>query len=371
MLHVLRQRGRDAVRIDGVVVEALGLEKDLMTAAFLEAHDLVLDRGTVAGAYALDGARVHRGAREIALDDGVGRGARMGDAADDLRRRDPVGEKREGPGRVVAVLHFEPVPANGAAVEAGRGAGLEPAHVKAERIQPGRESKGRGLVDAPRRDLALADMDEAAQERAGGEDDGAGREAPSIAGDDAGHGAGLDNEVLDRGLDHLKARGRRDRGLHRLAVKLAVGLGAGALDRGALAAVQNPELDAGFVRNTAHQPVESVDLAHEMALAQAADGRIAGHFADSGKAVGDEGRPRAHPPGSRGRLAAGMAAPDHDHVEALVHGPYLVGLRAFVKAASLFHVNQERAAYLPMQNSAKIAPSTSSTSIRPVSLPRW
>jgi hypothetical protein len=197
------------------------------------------------------------------------------------------------------------------------------------------------------------------------------REVPSLDGDDAGHGAVLDHEVLDRGLDYLKARGGRDRGLHRLAIKFAVGLGAGALDRGAFAAVQNPELDAGFVGNAAHQPVESVDLAHEMALAEAADGRIAGHFADCGKAVGDEGRARTHPRGSRGRLAAGMAAPDHDHVEALVHGPYLVGSRAFVKAAPLFHVNQERAAYLPMQNSAKVAPSTSSTSIRPVSLPRW
>ena len=35
-------------------------------------------------------------------------------------------------------------------------------------------------------------------------------------------------------------------------------------------------------------PVERVDLAHEMALAEAADRRIAGHFADGGEAMGDE-----------------------------------------------------------------------------------
>src|SRR4029453_11652154 len=56
VLNVFGERGRDAVRIDGVVVEAFGLEKDLMAAALLEAHDLVLDRGTVARADALDGA---------------------------------------------------------------------------------------------------------------------------------------------------------------------------------------------------------------------------------------------------------------------------------------------------------------------------
>jgi hypothetical protein len=34
----------------------------------------------------------------------------------------------------------------------------------------------------------------------------------------------------------------------------------------------------------AHQPVQRVDLAHHMPLAQAADGRIAGHFALSAPA---------------------------------------------------------------------------------------
>ena len=44
----------------------------------------------------------------------------------------------------------------------------------------------------------------------------------------------------------------------------------------------------------------------------------------------------------RGRgLAAGMAAADDDDIEALAHGPYLIGSRLRVKAAvQLFHVNQ-------------------------------
>src|SRR4030095_13696408 len=113
----------------------------------------------------------------------------MGDVARESRRRDSLGEKREGPGRVVAILHCETVEADGAAVEAGRGAGLEPAHGEAESVKPVGEPKGRGLVNASRRDLALADMDEAAEEGAGGENHGAGREAPPVAGDDVGDGA--------------------------------------------------------------------------------------------------------------------------------------------------------------------------------------
>ncbi len=38
--------------------------------------------------------------------------------------------KRERHGRVVAGLHLEAVPVDGAAVEPGRGAGLEPAHAR-------------------------------------------------------------------------------------------------------------------------------------------------------------------------------------------------------------------------------------------------
>src|SRR6185295_9920456 len=42
-LHILRQRSRDAVRVDRVVVEALRLEEDLVSVPLAETDDLVLD----------------------------------------------------------------------------------------------------------------------------------------------------------------------------------------------------------------------------------------------------------------------------------------------------------------------------------------
>ena len=78
------------------------------------------------------------------------------------------------------MLHLEAVPADGAAIEPGRGAGLEPAHAQAQAVEPGRQAKGRGLVDAAGRDLALADMDQPAQEGAGGEHHGAGRDMTAV-----------------------------------------------------------------------------------------------------------------------------------------------------------------------------------------------
>ena len=70
-LNVFRQRGRDAVRIDGVIVQALGLEKDLMASAILEADDLVLDGWAVARPDALDLAGVHRRAMDVRRNDRV------------------------------------------------------------------------------------------------------------------------------------------------------------------------------------------------------------------------------------------------------------------------------------------------------------
>ena len=86
-------------------------------------------------------------------------------------------------------------------------------------------------------------------------------------------------------------------------------------------AVQHPELDAGGVGDPAHEAVEGVDLADEMAFAEAANGGIAGHFADRGEAVGDQRGLRAHARRGRGGLAAGMAAADDDDIEALTHDP--------------------------------------------------
>src|SRR5262249_39004407 len=122
-----------------------------------------------------------------------------------------------------------------------------------------------------------------------------------------------------------------------------------------------------------------------VAFAQSSDGRIARHLADGRETMGDEPGRSAHAGGRRSSFTAGMAAADHNDIETLadlVHGPYLSRSTDGVKAASsMFHVKAPRENvsresrsqrhHLPMQNSEKMAPSTSSTSMRPVSRPRW
>ena len=103
--------------------------------------------------------------------------------------------------------------------------------------------------------------------------------------------------------------------LHGGGIELAVGLGAGPAHRRTLAPVQDAELDAALVGDPAHQAVQSIDFADQMALAEAADGRIAGHRADRRESMGQQRGLRAHARGRGRGLAAGVAAADHDDVE--------------------------------------------------------
>ena len=72
---------------------------------------------------------------------------------------------------------------------------------------------------------------------------------------------------------------RFKRVLHHALIAPPVGLRAQRPDGGALAAVEHAVLDAGFIRGLCHLAAEGVELAHEMALACAADGGVAGHVA--------------------------------------------------------------------------------------------
>ena len=82
------KRSRNAVRIDGGVVDALGFEKDLVAVPVGEADHLVLDRGTIARTAPGDRAGIDGGAMRIRSDDAMGFGGGAGDVAGKLRRRD-------------------------------------------------------------------------------------------------------------------------------------------------------------------------------------------------------------------------------------------------------------------------------------------
>src|SRR5690606_8311808 len=78
------QRGRDAVRVHRIVVQAFRLEEDLVPVAVAELHHLVFDRRAIARPDAFDRTRIHRRTMKIDADDIVGRLRRPGYSALDL-----------------------------------------------------------------------------------------------------------------------------------------------------------------------------------------------------------------------------------------------------------------------------------------------
>src|SRR5262249_25296215 len=123
-------------------------------------------------------------------------------------------------------------------------------------------------------------------------------------------------KTLDGSFDNLKPGLSANGRLHGGAIELAVGLGARTAHRRSLRPVEEAELDARRIGDPSHQPVKRIDLAHEMALAEATDGGVTRHFADRRKSVSDE-RGSGTEPGSRRRgFAAGMATPDNNDVKA-------------------------------------------------------
>jgi hypothetical protein len=66
-----------------------------------------------------------------------------------------------------------------------------------------------------------------------------------------------------------------DSGTHRQAIEFTVRLGAGAADCRALPAIEHSKLDAGLVRDPAHQAIQGIDFTDQMAFSKTSYRRIA------------------------------------------------------------------------------------------------
>lgn len=191
----------------------------------------------------------------------------------------------------------------------------------------------------------MTNMNSAVQEGAGGQDNRGGGQISAGAQSDPARNVGcnqqIDNLILDDRQGGTGVKGL----LHGAAIERAVCLRPRPLRGRPLAAVEEAELDAGGVGGDAHQPVEGVDFADDVAFAQSADRRVAGHFAEAVKAVRDQCGARAHAVRRQRGLGPRMTAANDDHVVVV-----------------MFHVKQS---YLPRQNCSNTTSRIASTSTRP------
>ncbi|SPQ22372.1 7393466b-ccd2-4a43-a0a5-5beb1b3a10ff [Thermothielavioides terrestris] len=325
LLGLGRDRHAEPVGVDDVVVEAFGLEPDDVALAVAEADHLGLERGAVPGP--LDRLADVDRLVEVGPHDVVGRLVGVGGVAQQLVLHcHGVVEVAEGHRGVVAALHLENVPLDAVLGQPRRRARLEPAELEAGVAERLAQPEGR-LLTHPAGGVGLeADVDLAAEEGAGGDDDLAGgqhlarleahardlalgavggRVVVVVGDDNVGHPPQEDGQVRIR-LELLA---------HVLLVERAVDLGARAPDGRAFPLVEHPELHAGLVNDAPREAVHGVDLAQDGALADAAKAGIARADAEVVDVGGDERSASAGTGCGRARLGASMAAANDDDIE--------------------------------------------------------
>ncbi len=161
-------------------------------------------------------------------------------------------------------------------------------------------------------------MDQPRQERARREHHGIRMEGQADLGHDPDHRVAREQQVVHGLLEEREIRLAFQAGADCLLVEDPVGLGAGRPDRGPLARIEDPELDARLVRCDGHRTAQRIHFLDQVALADATDGRVAGHLAQRFDVVREQQRGAAHPRGRKRGLGARMAAADDNHLETLL-----------------------------------------------------
>jgi hypothetical protein len=315
VLSVVWKAGRDPVGIKLGDGEAFGLQKNLVRGFVREAGDLVLDRRAVARPHAFDDAREQRRAIERAADDVVSARVGMRDPARQLPRVFlAAAEKRKYRRRLVARLLGHDREIDRAPVQPRRCAGLEPPDRKLELPQLARQRERGRLARAAGAVLLEPDVNQPAQESAGGEHD---RSRPKLdAGlrHDAGDAAAFEQQVVHGLLEDGKARLMLQPTSNRVAIEDAIGLRARRAHCGTLARIEDAKLDARLVRRRRHGAVERVDFLHQVAFADATDRWIARHLTEGFHAVRHKEGLATHPGSRQRRLGAGMATPYNNNI---------------------------------------------------------
>ena len=220
----------------------------------------------------------------------------------------------EGLGLGIALLQLHPAEIHRPGVDARRCAGFEAAHRQAQRAQ----ALGQG--DRRRKSVRPLGLDGLAHDGAAVQIGAGGDDHRPAAPDGAGaRGDRADMPVLHADVDHLRLLEAQmllplQRQLHHFLIAPPIRLRAQGVHRRALAAVEHPVLDAGLVRRLRHLAAERVQLPHQVALAGAADGRVAGHVAHAVEIDGEADRVHAEPRGGQRGLDARVSCADHGDI---------------------------------------------------------
>ncbi len=244
----------------------------------------------------------------------IGVGDEAGHLARMIRQAAHIGEYRR---RIVAGLLLQAAIVQAAAVDARRRAGLEALHPERQFAQASCQGIAGRVTGAAAFMVLEPDVDAPAEEGAHGQHHGGGVKAQPHLGDHAGDPFARHQQVvhglLEQGEIGLVFQGLAHEGL----VEGTIGLGAGGAHRRPFAGIEGAELDARMVGGTGHDAAQGVDLLHQVALADAADGGVAAHLPQGLDVMGQQQGTRTQARRGQCGLGPGVAAADHDDIEIL------------------------------------------------------
>ena len=322
VLYLSRQGRRKSLQIDLVRGQSHRLHEELMAGLVGETDDLILNGGAITGARAVDLPRIHGGQMDILVNDPVGFlvgvGNVTGDLCDPIQSR-LVGAAGEGDDVIVPGMNLQLIKIDGAAMDPGRRARLEPLEGQACRPKgSGQIGRRQGIVGTgfP---LHRADVGVSRQIRAGGEDHrtgeklaaGAGHNAPD---DPSSVGQCIGENIGDFRLDQVQVGLILQDPLHVGGVEIPIRLHPLGADSRTLARVQRPGLDGGRISRKAHLAAQSVDLIDQMSLGGAAHGGIAGQIGHCVQGEGKQGGFASHTGGGQGGFASCVPRTDDNNI---------------------------------------------------------
>lgn len=322
------QAGGDAVDVDFASPSPFRFEEELMPILVGEPHDFVFDRRTVAWAPGADLTRVHRGSVEVGSDQFVRAFVGVSDMTGELFDVQSTGEERERLRWVVSRLQLGLGIVDRRAVQPWRRAGLESSGFESEFLEGAADALSGAFSGSSSRDLLFTCMHDGGQEGAGREDDAASPIANVTPRCDSNAASFLVMAFDEESFDDFLAKSEVGCFVQQVSdfelVGLLVGLGSRPVHGGAFPPIEDSELNSGGIDGSAHQAIESIDLADELAFTDTTDRRIAAHLADGIEVRRKQERAGTEASCCRSRLGAGVTSADDNHVVVTTldcHGP--------------------------------------------------
>ncbi len=103
-------------------------------------------------------------------------------------------------------------------------------------------------------------------------------------------------------------------GLHSQAIGLFVALDPGAPNRRTFGGIEQSELNAGLVRQTAHKATQGVDLFDQVAFGQPPYGGVAGHVGNGVQIQIKNQDLQTHTGGRQSAFTAGVPGSHHNEI---------------------------------------------------------